>query len=255
MEWWFILGLFLVVLFAISYASKAISENNRAQLEAAARQAEQTLTDSARSTVEKYARTLAIRRSQLIRKGDYDRWDFDPWFKHIDEFIENVVKRDARAIGIDTSNVTQDSPVWHAIHSLIDEAIDQYEDSNPPHGDIDIVTDGASYESYVKRVLEHEAWDVQMTPASGDQGVDLIARMADMSVAIQCKFYSVPVGNKAVQEAVAGRVFYRCKYAAVVSNQSYTVSAKALAKTARVALLHHDELKDLHLLLVDLDFD
>lgn len=92
------------------------------------------------------------------------------------------------------------------------------------------------------------------TPGSGDQGADLVAQLGDQSVAIQCKFYSSPVGNKAVQEALAGKAHYGCRYAAVVSNQPYTPAAQSLAKTARVALLHHNEIKDLHLLLVDLDF-
>ena len=47
-------------------------------------------------------------------------------------------------------------------------------------------------------------WDAHATQGSGDQGKDVIAKRDGVSSAIQCKLYSKPVGNKAVQEALAG---------------------------------------------------
>jgi len=63
-----------------------------------------------------------------------------------------------------------------------------------------------------------------------------------MSVAIQCKKYSNPVGNKAVQEVTSGATFHNAEYAVVVSNSSYTASARQLAAKSGVLLLHHSEL-------------
>lgn len=45
---------------------------------------------------------------------------------------------------------------------------------------------------------------VQVTQASGDYGIDVLAQNNGISYAIQCKRYNSPVGNHAVQEAYAG---------------------------------------------------
>ena len=61
------------------------------------------------------------------------------------------------------------------------------------------------YEKYCKYILEQRGWTVNLTSKSGDQGVDLIASKEYLKVCIQCKRYSKPVGNKAVQEIFAGK--------------------------------------------------
>ena len=86
---------------------------------------------------------------------------------------------------------------------------------------------------------------VKRTPKTGDQGVDLIAEKDGDRKAIQCKFYSKPVGNKAVQEVCAGRDFYNTDYAVVVTNSFYTKSAKELANKNKVILLNDNELEKL----------
>ena len=80
-----------------------------------------------------------------------------------------------------------------------------------------------------------------MTPPT-DQGVDIVVSLSSSKIAVQCKFLSQPVSNSAVQEVVAGKVLYKCKYACVVSKCGYTQSAKKLAYANHVRLLSHDEL-------------
>jgi restriction system protein len=69
---------------------------------------------------------------------------------------------------------------------------------------------------------------------------DIIAERDGKRIVVQCKFYSKPVGNKAVQEAAA-RLHERA-VAIVVSNAAYTKAARQLAGTTGVILLHHDDL-------------
>ncbi len=85
------------------------------------------------------------------------------------------------------------------------------------------------------------------TPVTGDQGADLIVANEgnQVIIVIQCKFYSKPVGNKAVQEAYAAKGFQQADYAAVVSNAAFTPSARQLASTNGIFLLHHDDLSRL----------
>ncbi|MDP2805372.1 MAG: restriction endonuclease [Gallionellaceae bacterium] len=83
-----------------------------------------------------------------------------------------------------------------------------------------------------------------MTKASGDQGIDVVASLGNVKAVFQCKKYSQPVGNAAVQEIFAGKQHEQAHVAAVVSNATYTPSAKQLATTTGVHLLHFSELPE-----------
>ena len=61
----------------------------------------------------------------------------------------------------------------------------------------------------------------------------------------QCKLYSYPVGNAAVQEAISGKIWASADSAFVVSNADFTPSAKALAAKVGVHLVHYSMLKNL----------
>lgn len=85
-------------------------------------------------------------------------------------------------------------------------------------------------------------WTARLTKASGDQGADIICEADGRRLVVQCKLYSSPVGNAAVQEVIAAREFEYAELAAVVSNAPFTPAAKELASAASVRLLHHDEI-------------
>ncbi len=104
------------------------------------------------------------------------------------------------------------------------------------------ITDPYDYEAGVAKELESLGWTARATSGSGDQGVDVIATKQGIKLVIQCKLYSQPVGNSAVQEIHAAKGFERADIAAVVTNTSFTKSAKQLATALNVHLLHHDQL-------------
>lgn len=96
---------------------------------------------------------------------------------------------------------------------------------------------GEEFEDYVAVVLEDNGFrDVELTPASGDQGVDILATRGGKRYAIQCKNYGEAVGNFAVQEAFAGCEYYECDVAAVICPGSYTRAARELAESTGVLL-------------------
>ena len=74
---------------------------------------------------------------------------------------------------------------------------------------IDAMT-GTEFEDYVAARMQRAGWQITFTPASGDYGVDLIARRDDKSVAVQCKRLGKPVGIAAVQQVVSGARHYDC---------------------------------------------
>lgn len=93
------------------------------------------------------------------------------------------------------------------------------------------------FEKECARILNKKGFNARATKGSGDQGVDVLAEKNNIKIAIQCKQYSKPVGNKAVQEVIAGKNFYNAQYAVVVSNASFTPSARKLAAKCGVILL------------------
>jgi restriction system protein len=134
-----------------------------------------------------------------------------------------------------------------SLYRRIDARIDVYSASNP----ILIVTRDFStltptaFEAYCAEILKVNGWDATTTQASGDQGVDILATRHGRKAVFQCKLYSSPVGNDAVQEAISGKAWASADSAYVVSNADFTPSAKALAAKVGVRLLHYSMLKNL----------
>ena len=104
---------------------------------------------------------------------------------------------------------------------------------------------GDEYEIYCGNLLAEAGWNVEQTSATNDQGVDLIAEIEDAKFCIQCKRYSNAVGNKAVQEVIAGTQFYGGSHSVVVSNAGFTKSAKELAESTGVILINDIDLETL----------
>lgn len=106
--------------------------------------------------------------------------------------------------------------------------------------------DGQQFEIFCAQLLQDNGWiNVIHTPNSGDQGVDIIAEKDGIKYAIQCKHYSQPVGNTAVQEVTAGKQFYHCHVAVVLTNSIFTKSATDLAKANNVLLWDNYKLDEL----------
>ena len=101
---------------------------------------------------------------------------------------------------------------------------------------------GVEYEFQIKDELEKLGYTISMTPITGDQGVDLIALRDKKKIAIQCKNYSGQVSNSAVQEVFAGKIFYDCNQACVVTNSSFTASAYQLGSKLGVIMSANDDL-------------
>ena len=133
------------------------------------------------------------------------------------------------------------------IKSKIERAVYEYDDKNGKQNDVNVNDlSPIDFEHHCADILKQNGWITRVTQASGDQGIDVIATYGDIKAVFQCKKYSNPVGNKAVQEIVAGKQFERANIAAVVSNIGYTASAKQLAQSTGTYLLHYSELAEFH---------
>ena len=99
---------------------------------------------------------------------------------------------------------------------------------------------GLEYEKVVANYLRNCGYkNVKVTKGSGDYGIDVIAYKSGLKYAVQCKYYSSPVGLSAVQEAFAGKAMYGCNCAMVVTNSTFTKAAHELAKVNNVTLVEN----------------
>jgi hypothetical protein len=96
---------------------------------------------------------------------------------------------------------------------------------------------GPEFETHVAKLLTSAGYDVMGTPQTGDQGADLIAKKDGKKIVVQAKRYQGPVGNKAVQEVFSAMSFYGGDEGWVVTNSTFTPSAKALAQKAGIRLI------------------
>lgn len=104
---------------------------------------------------------------------------------------------------------------------------------------------GVDFEIYVAKLLKEAGFeDISGTPMTGDQGADLIAKRDGRIIAIQAKGYAGPVGNGAVQEIVSALKFYKADAAWVVTNSTFTQSARSLAQANNVRLIDGHDLKN-----------
>jgi restriction system protein len=102
---------------------------------------------------------------------------------------------------------------------------------------------GVAFEVWVaKRLKELGFEDVRGTPATGDQGADLIAKRNGRTIIIQAKRYQGTVGNKAVQEVASAVSFYGGDEGWVITNSTFTPSARALAQKTNVPLFEGRDL-------------
>lgn len=106
--------------------------------------------------------------------------------------------------------------------------------------------EGHDFERFCAQLLEANGfYNVNVTPGSNDQGIDILAEKQSVKYAIQCKRYSSDVGNKAVQEVFAGKSYYNCHVGVVLTNRYFTQSAKELAEKTQIFLWNRDVLNAL----------
>ena len=105
---------------------------------------------------------------------------------------------------------------------------------------------GHAFEEWCADLLKRNGFSsVEVTPGSGDKGVDITAEKDGLTYAVQCKRYASDLGNAPIQEVVAGKAFYRCNVAAVMTNQHFTSGAKELASVNGVLLWDRESIIDM----------
>ena len=209
-----------------------------------------------RSIVKSHAYALAREKQRHTKIDAYGKADYSEWIKTgIKYFKDKVLATDPEYKGnfqegakAFNANIAEEygPRYWNNFcNMLIEEEINQIVSKNL-HSNAEVnEMEGIQYENHCRILLKEEGWEVSITKASGDQGVDLIATKDNKRICIQCKRFASPVGNSAVQEVTAGKLHWHGTHAVVVSNAGFTKSAQALARSTGGLLMSHDELADL----------
>lgn len=204
----------------------------------------QRLLARADAIIDKHADQLARRRFQLVRNDYYGKPQFAKWDEETEYFITHHIR---------PSLTTGESSVlereYAAIVYTIKERIERVIREKPSFSPVSDAMAPTEFEFFCAEQLRQAGWDAHVTRQSRDQGVDVIAEKAGVRIVLQCKLYSGPVGNKAVQEVVAGKAHEQAHHGAVVTNSTYTSAAEQLASTNGVLLLHYTDLVKLEDLL------
>lgn len=185
-----------------------------------------------------HGETLALRRRQESFCDAYGNWIEDGWLREREYFLDRTVLPQIGPRYADLAVSERERML--AIVEAEAVAVTLPDAEEAPET-------GLEYERFCAERLAEAGWRAHRTPASGDQGADIVAVRDGLRLVVQCKRLSKPVGNAAVQEAAAAQRYWAGDWAAVVSNAGFTPAARRLAAATGVLLLHHDALAALDL--------
>lgn len=104
---------------------------------------------------------------------------------------------------------------------------------------------GKEFEEYLRTLFINMGFKIIAYSNGVDQGGDLPVSKNDKNIVIQAKRYKEKVSNTAVQEVVAAIGYYKCASGIVITNSSFTESAKRLAEANNIELIDGSDLKKL----------
>lgn len=102
--------------------------------------------------------------------------------------------------------------------------------------------EGQEFERTLVTLFEMLGYEVVHNGRRGDLGADLIVSRNGVKTVIQAKRWTGTIGPGAVQEVTAARAHYDAHHAIVVTNSTYTPSAKILAESNRIELWDRSDL-------------
>ena len=210
---------------------KQAEEDRKKRLE----EAKKLLIPRIRADIDSYFTALQRNFNNAVVMDEYGGVIKDNKFDEFERFLKS------RKI-INTNFEEEESANREVIYSEFYELCRRIDNENKTgEGSFDPLSypeDGLEFENWVAVQLEKFGWKAYKSPSSGDQGIDVIGEYDGISLGIQCKLYSDPVGNKAVQECLSGKYYYELNFASVLTNSTYTKSAIELANKTDVQLLH-----------------
>tara|TARA_B100000029_G_scaffold350966_1_gene343421 strand:- start:14 stop:742 length:729 start_codon:yes stop_codon:yes gene_type:complete len=192
------------------------------------------------SIIENNIKIIAAAYRKSVTSNSFGKKNYNKFISELAEFIEDnskVSKKLKKDYDFDLAISLTDGSVIGFIENEIEELYQ--------NADYTDEIDPFEYEYYCAGEFKKNGWIAEVTQGSSDQGVDVKASKDGIDLVAQCKRFTKPVGNKAVQEVVAGIKHYAANKGIVIAPNGFTKSAEKLAESNNIDLIHHSEIKDL----------
>ena len=107
--------------------------------------------------------------------------------------------------------------------------------------------DGGTFEHFCADLLRVNGWtDVQVTPGSGDHGIDITAEKDDIKWGFQCKRWGdTKVDAVAIGQTYKGKALYECDMVAVITTSTLTAQAEGEAKQLGIKVWGRGKIRQL----------
>lgn len=105
---------------------------------------------------------------------------------------------------------------------------------------------GQEFEDFLYYLFLDLGFGVVKTKSSHDYGADLILRVNNIKIAVQCKLYhNHSVGTSSVQEVYSATKYYGANKGIVITNSKFSKNAVNLANSTNVLLWDKTSLEEL----------
>ncbi len=200
---------------------------------------EKKLPNQINRLIKKHKSTIRSAYRNTVTSNSFGKKDYSRFTKELIEFIKDnsSIYKEMDSLDVSVSIKFESEESIQSIEDVIgvDDDETSFESSMDP----------IAYERLCADLFKKAGWRAKATQASSDQGVDVEAERKGVKLVAQCKRFSKQVGNKAVQEVVAGLKYYEAEVGVVIAPNGFTKSAIKLAEANDIKLIHHDEIKDL----------
>jgi len=104
---------------------------------------------------------------------------------------------------------------------------------------------GSELEKEIAKLLEGVEWLTELTPKSGDEGIDLICTKDNATIFIQAKGHAKPLGVAAIRDAAGVKMAEKPDEMVVVCPSGFTKGSMDFAEKSGVKLISANELAEI----------
>jgi len=194
------------------------------------------LLDRNKDLIEKFLQ-IAERKVSIIDDYGDENWEILP--SEISTCLKKIAQREKIYIRLKKNVCYSYEYKWlyDELENIFRAYHAEHQNRSSKNDDLNTMT-GIEFESWIVKLLKENGFvDVRGTPATGDQGADILAKKDGKHIIIQAKRHNGKVGNKAVQEVMGALQYYGGNEGWVITNSTFTPSAVALAQKSKIILI------------------
>jgi hypothetical protein len=104
---------------------------------------------------------------------------------------------------------------------------------------------GKEFEKELANIYDMHGYTTELTPSSGDQGIDIILNKNGIKKIVQCKAHSKPVGPATVRDLYGTLIASKAHTAILASTSGFTKGVYTFVKGKRIELVDLDTILQL----------